>query len=231
MAAPGGKNTAPGGFWSAPQVQYSKQTHDLLKEMMKESKLTNFQQRQLDKTLKGGGQLPSRVPPTCSVKQTKPKKQPPPSKVLNPKNYAVGLRSKDTMEAQGAFVKSDYVPPRGITRSAREKEKLANIMAYGEDVDKIPLERVRRRLQTPPPEPDRFDELQSEIEERQKFLADMENLGKGEKYQQIIATEISQKVREMEIIDKKRSQQLEEMMKKKAAEGKKDEGIPHAIVS
>lgn len=45
-----------------------------------------------------------------------------------------------------------------VTRSAREKEKLANIMAYGEDVDKIPLERVRRRLATPPPEPDRFDE-------------------------------------------------------------------------
>ena len=45
-----------------------------------------------------------------------------------------------------------------VTRSAREKEKLANIMAYGEDVDKIPLERVRRRLATPPPDPDRFDE-------------------------------------------------------------------------
>lgn len=35
----------------------------------------------------------------------------------------------------------------------------------------------------------------------------------------------------MEIIDKKRSQQLEEMMKKQAAEAKKDEGIPHASVS
>ncbi|XP_076461773.1 UPF0193 protein EVG1 homolog [Babylonia areolata] len=231
MAAPGGKNVTQGGFWSAPQAQYSKQTHDLLKEMMKESKLTNFQQRQLDKTLRGGGQLPLRVPPTSSVQQAKPKKQPPPSKTLNPKNYSGGLRSRDTMEAQGAFVKPDYVPPRGITRSAREKEKLANIMAYGEDVEKIPLERVRKRLETPPPEPDRFDELQSEIEDRQKFLADMEALGQGENYRQIIATEISQKVREMEVIDKKRSQQLEEMMKKKAAQGQKKEGIPHATMS
>ena len=34
--------------------------------------------------------------------------------------------------------------------------------------------------------------VQSEIEDRQKFLADMEALGQGDKYRQIIATEISQ---------------------------------------
>ena len=34
--------------------------------------------------------------------------------------------------------------------------------------------------------------VQGEIEDRQKFLADMEAMGKGEKYRQIIATEISQ---------------------------------------
>ena len=45
-----------------------------------------------------------------------------------------------------------------VTRSAREKEKLANMMAYGEDIEKIPMQRVRKRLETPPPDPDRFDE-------------------------------------------------------------------------
>ena len=35
----------------------------------------------------------------------------------------------------------------------------------------------------------------------------------------------------MEVIDKKRSQELEEMMKKQAAKSKKEEGIPHASVS
>ncbi|KAK7112113.1 UPF0193 protein EVG1-like [Littorina saxatilis] len=230
MAAPG-KNVGQGGFWSAPQAQYSKQTHDLLKEMMKESRLTNCQQRQLDKALKHEGQLPLRVPPTSSVKQSKPKKVAPPSKILNPKNYKAGLRSRDTMEQQGAFVKPDYVPLRGVTRSAREKEKLANMMAYGEDIDRIPMQRVRKRLESPPPDPDRFEELQAEIEERQKFLGDMEALGKGENYRQIITTEISQKVREMELIDKKRSQQLEAMIKKQADEGKQDSGTPHANVS
>lgn len=34
--------------------------------------------------------------------------------------------------------------------------------------------------------------VQQEIEERQKFLSEMESLGRGEKYRNIIATEISQ---------------------------------------
>lgn len=29
------------------------------------------------------------------------------------RNYSGGVRTRDTMEAQGAFVKPDYVPPRG----------------------------------------------------------------------------------------------------------------------
>nr|KAG5713872.1 hypothetical protein BaRGS_024499 [Batillaria attramentaria] len=199
--------------------------------MMRESKLTNFQQRQLDKTLRGGGQLPLQCPPTSSVKQKQQKKQPKPSKIVNPRNTTGGIRTRDTMEAQGAFIKPEYVPPRGNTRSAREKEKLANIMAYGQDVDKVPLERVRKRLETPPPPPDRFDELQQEIEERQKFLADMETLGQGDKYRTIIATEISQKIREMEEIDMKRSKELEEAIKKQAQGGKTETSIPHATVS
>lgn len=58
------------------------------------------------------------------------------------------------------------------TRSAREKEKLANIMAYGEDVPNIPMERVRKRLESPPPEPDRFDERKCLLPERFGRLLD-----------------------------------------------------------
>ncbi|XP_025111674.1 UPF0193 protein EVG1 homolog [Pomacea canaliculata] len=228
MAAPR-SSVAQGGFWSTPQVKYSKETHDLLKEMMRESKLTNFQQRQVDRTLKDGGQLPLQLPPTSSIRRAKPPKLVTSSTILNPRNYSGGIRSRETMEAQGAFKKSDYVPPRYNTRSAREKEKLANIMAYGEDVPNIPMERVRKRLESPPPEPDRFDELQQEIEERQKFLSEMESLGRGEKYRNIIATEISQKIREMEIIDKKRSKELEDILKMQNKESQSS-GIPHATV-
>ena len=47
-----------------------------------------------------------------------------------------------------------------------------------------------------------------EIEERKEFLEEMEALGKGEEYRARIMTEISQRVRELETMDKQRSTQL-----------------------
>ncbi|KAI8797400.1 UPF0193 protein [Biomphalaria glabrata] len=202
-----------GGFWNAPKVVYSKQTHDLLKDMMRESKLTTFQQRQLQQTLRDGGNLPSTVPPTTSkINPTKQKQVSPLPKVLNPKVYSGGVRSKNTMEAMGAFEKPEYVPVKGVTRSVREKERLANIMAFGEDKPKVASRKVIVDMESPPPPPDRFEELQNEIEDRQRFLQEMVAIGKGDKYRPIIATEISQLVREMELIDKKRSGELQKLL-------------------
>ena len=50
--------------------------------------------------------------------------------------------------------------------------------------------------------------VQSEIEERKKFLQDMEKIGQGKDYRSIINTQISGLIREMEIIDKQRSEEL-----------------------
>ena len=44
-----------------------------------------------------------------------------------------------------------------------------------------------------------------EIEERRNFLEEMENLGQGKEYRSRILAEISQRVRELEVLDKKRS--------------------------
>lgn len=60
----------------------------------------------------------------------------------------------------------------------------------------------------PAPELDRFDELVKEIQDRKEFLAAMETLGQGKQYRGIILAEISQKLREMEDIDRRRSKEL-----------------------
>ncbi|ESP04068.1 hypothetical protein LOTGIDRAFT_230313 [Lottia gigantea] len=206
-------NTMNGGFWNSPQAQYSPQTQKLLKEMMNESKLTNFQQRHLEKSLRSGSSLPSECNPTSSARPRVVKQTKKPSKILNPKNYTGGVRSKDTMEALGAFEKPEYSLPKNNARSAREKERLANMMAFGKDVDNIQKQKVQVPVEIEEPvEIDRFDELQLEVEERQKFLADMTKLGKGRDYKHI-ETEISQLVREMEVIDKKRTKQLDSLLK------------------
>ena len=50
--------------------------------------------------------------------------------------------------------------------------------------------------------------VQSEIEERKRFLANMEKIGQGKEYRAIISTQISGLIREMELIDKKRTEDL-----------------------
>ncbi|KAK3089632.1 hypothetical protein FSP39_005217 [Pinctada imbricata] len=214
MAGPQSR-VAAGGFWSQPQATYSASTQALLKEMMQESKLTNFQQRHLQKSLKGGGTLPLECPPTSSVKKKPAPVQAPQSKRTNPRSYKPAIRTKDQMEAMGAYEKPDYTPmpnTKGIDVE-KQKERLANIMAFGEDIDpKKKKKPVPQREPTEFTEVDRFDELQLEIEERRKFLNDMEKVGQGAKYKNIIETEISQMIREMEVIDKKRTTELERMI-------------------
>ncbi|XP_041363230.1 UPF0193 protein EVG1 homolog [Gigantopelta aegis] len=221
-----------GGFWNCPKATYSKQTHDLLKEMMKESKLTNFQQRHLEKTLRSGSTLPSEVAPTSSARPKQPRPVQKQGKVIKLSTYSGGLRTRDTMERQGAFEKPEYLPPQGPTRSAREKEKLANIMAYGEDNPNVYKKKVRERVEPREEnETDRFEELQKEIEDRREFMKKMVKLGKAKDYQHMIDTEISQKIREMEVIDKKRTMELEKLIAEDEKRRVNEQGMSHTEVS
>lgn len=61
----------------------------------------------------------------------------------------------------------------------------------------------------------------NEIQERREFLEEMEALGQGKKYQGVVLTEISQKLNEMESIDKKRSEEMRNIMTKAFPVGNK----------
>lgn len=86
-------------------------------------------------------------------------------------------------------------------------------MATGKDLPEVPQAALQIE-ETETEERDRFDELVAEIQERWDFLKEMEALGRGRQYYNIINTEISQKLREMEIIDKQRSAALREALQK-----------------
>ncbi|KAG8556526.1 hypothetical protein GDO81_018106 [Engystomops pustulosus] len=202
------------GIWtSARPPQYSKETQDLLKVMMQESKLTNFQQRQIREQLQSGGALPVQCHPSTSKPQTKaPVSTSRPSKgsVINTRP---SLRPAERCRAGDAYEREKFKPQ--ATRDLnKEKSRLQNLMATGKEMPEVP--------KPPPPqaeggeeeERDRFDELIAEIQERWDFLEEMESLGRGKQYYNIINTEISQKLREMEIIDKQRSAELREALKK-----------------
>ncbi|XP_072021351.1 UPF0193 protein EVG1 homolog [Amphiura filiformis] len=164
----------------------------------------------------GGGPLPMRCNPTTSKEPA-----PPPKPVsrqhsgkLDGRSLSgTGLKGREAIAETGAYERPQYIPgPR--KNLDKEKQRLANYMAYGEDIPPITEQRKQEilRIQTPPPETDRFDELEAEIRERSEFLEDMRRLGKDKQYKAIISTEISQKVREMEIIDKQRTAQLQKAL-------------------
>ncbi|KAH0616900.1 hypothetical protein JD844_028357 [Phrynosoma platyrhinos] len=203
------------GFWHVPTVtKYSQETQELLKVMMQESKLTNFQQRHLVNCMKRGDSLPPHCNPTSSREPQIPKSASPPKAFLSISPYGrPHLRPAEICRAGDAYAREKF-RPQATRDLEKEKERLQNIFATGKDKIRKKPQKQPVKVEEDVPEPDRFDELVNEVEDRQKFLAEMEALGKGKSYHGIILTEISQKLREMEIIDKQRSAELKEAMAK-----------------
>ncbi|NWI59827.1 EVG1 protein, partial [Calyptomena viridis] len=167
----------------------------------------------------GGDALPHQWPPTNS-------KQPEPTSSLpacQPGRLPARphLRPAKVCQAGAAYTREKF-KPQPTRDLEKEKQRLQNILATGKDEVEDEVEQVLvQRKEEEIPEPDRFEELVNEIQERREFLAEMEALGQGKEYQGIVLTEISQKMHEMEIIDKKRSEEIRKIMTKDFPDGNK----------
>ncbi|KAM4881265.1 UPF0193 protein EVG1 isoform 2-T2 [Thomomys bottae] len=174
--------------------------------MMKESQLTSFQQRHLMDAIKRGDPLPLQCNPTSSQRGC-PVKQPtsshlPPILAVRPR-----LRPASMCQANGAYSREQF-RPRATRDLEKEKRRLQNIFATGKDSEERKKKEPPVQQEEPSPEVDRFEELVKEIQDRKEFLTAMEALGQGKQYRGLILAEISQKLREMEDIDRKRSKEL-----------------------
>uniref|UniRef100_A0A8D2CW29 Chromosome 22 open reading frame 23 n=1 Tax=Sciurus vulgaris TaxID=55149 RepID=A0A8D2CW29_SCIVU len=157
--------------------------------------------------LGGGDSLPLQCSPTSS-QQGAPSKQRPPATYLPPTLAARShLRPASLCRANGAYSREQF-RPRATRDLEKEKRRLQSIFATGKEPPEWKKKAAPVQQKDPAPEPDRFEELVKEIQERKEFLDAMEALGQGKKYQGIVLTEISQKLREMEDIDRKRSEEL-----------------------
>ncbi|NWU97511.1 EVG1 protein, partial [Upupa epops] len=189
---------------------YSPGTRELLRAMMEELKLTHFQQQYLMDSVKRGDTLPLQCRPTSSKEPASS----PPVCQLNRLSAKPHLRPARVCQAGDAYTREKF-RPQARRDLEKEKQRLQNILATGKDVVEHKVKQLLVQTEEKEiPEADRFEELLNEIQERREFLAEMEALGQGRKYRSIILTEISQKMREMEIIDKKRSEEMREIMMK-----------------
>lgn len=212
MASHGQRVSKGGMFGASNHAPLSRETQELMKVMMKESRLTNFQQRKLNEAMRDNKALPTKVPPTSSYREKEIIIQAPPPRSLTMRGKPlVAIRTKEAIEGSGAYEREKFVP-KATRDLEKEKNRLSNFMAYGEDV-KPPtkqqlLRQLREEMEVEYKEKDRFDEIQEEIEERKSFLETMRSVGRSGEYEAVISAQISQLVREMEAIDRERNAQL-----------------------
>ncbi|XP_029990088.1 UPF0193 protein EVG1 isoform X2 [Sphaeramia orbicularis] len=203
-------STVSGGLWNHPRPsKYSKETQEMLRVMTQELKLTNIQRKQISECIKNGKALP--LPsdfPSSSAVPSKPKTSRPSSNYLPTRPQR---RTAEMCRSGNSYTREKFQP--GPTRDLeKEKWRLQNILEKGKDEPVA----VPQHNPNPCPNPDmeekdRYQEVLDEIEERRQFLADMASLGQEKDYTYMINTEISQRIRELELMDKTRSSETEAM--------------------
>jgi len=211
---------AKGGMFgtTSPQGGISKDTQELLKVMMKESRLTNFQQRKLKESVSSSKPLPTKVPPTNSYKPKVTQTDLPARKTFTMRGQPVkNVKTKEMIEGSGAYKRDKFIG-RPTVSMEKEKSKLSNIMAFGKDIEPLTkneiLKKHREEMErsfVETQQVDRFDEIQREIEERRQFLQLMIRAGKSGEVTSLINSQISKLVREMEVIDRRKNEELERL--------------------
>ncbi|KAM9857690.1 UPF0193 protein EVG1 [Aulostomus maculatus] len=195
---PAGMATSSPNPVSNPRAsQYSKETQDMLKSMMQDSRLTNLQRQKINQCLKNGASLPSlslMAGPTSLASDIQFK---PSTGVVSGRPQR---RSADACRAGNSYVRERFQPsPKRDL--AKEKDRLQCIMATGQEPVIASSQNVAACPSLEVTE-DLYEEVLGEIEERRQFLADMASLGQEKQYIHIINTEISQKIKELEMLDK-----------------------------
>ncbi|EDW70208.1 UPF0193 protein EVG1 homolog [Drosophila virilis] len=188
------------GAFHAPKVEYSKETADLLKLLMKESKMSMIMRKQIDNSLRNGEPLPLPKPPRPNTNND-----------LNKETLAILERARNAkrknlrqIEGSGAYEKTYYRPKvdnRMISDKAKSKLQLTMAGVELPDPAIKPLRRSREdRLVT---ENDIINELLDQINERADWLAEMEALGQGKKYRPEIHDQISERLHRIRALETK----------------------------
>ncbi|CAH8596801.1 unnamed protein product [Schistosoma margrebowiei] len=220
-----------GGFWNTKKVNYSEETKKVLNALVNESKIANFYRRSISDSVKNGESLSTNFENRSKIGRNSLSEQ---KKKSIKRTRRPQRRTRSLIELSGAYDPVPYKPsPITINTGAAEKLRLAHLMTYGEEPtwkslqnDQIKdgrLEYLGRRILKYPKidgdnddynnkqidtNKDRFEELIDEINERSEFLTQMRKLGRLKEYQTTVETEISQLIREMEQIDLKQINQM-----------------------
>ncbi|XP_059184738.1 UPF0193 protein EVG1 [Centropristis striata] len=197
------QSRAAGGLWNNPRAtQYSKETQNMMRLMIQESKLTHRQRKQINECLENGAPLPLSLDRTPSASPPQPKTSKSVQKSLPGTSQR---RSAESCRSGDSYVREKF-RPRPTRDLEKEKRRLQNIMETGEEEPTAASSKNVPGCRSPDvaEQKDPYQQVLDEIEERRQFLADMSSLGQQQQYFHIINAEISQRMRELRVLEKTR---------------------------
>ncbi|CAH1154489.1 unnamed protein product [Phaedon cochleariae] len=186
------KNIPHGGILHPAKASYNPETKKFLQLLMDESKLTMMQRNKINYNLRNGEPLPGTIKHHHQNTHM-------PEITLRPNSSK--RRSRESIINSGAYQVEKFLSNVPVMDREKEKEKLQNRMAFNKDVKVSEARFFRKQASKEDSEEvNRFDELVREIKEREDWLKEMEEMGRGNQYKQIIEQQIQEKVREMNML-------------------------------
>ncbi|XP_055376722.1 UPF0193 protein EVG1 homolog [Condylostylus longicornis] len=211
------ERVAKGGIYHPPKVQYSKETNDLLNLLMTESRLSMSLRKKLNYHLRQGDPLP--LPEIKKPGRTE-EEQIALEILQRAQNHK--KRSLDIIRASGAYEQDRYRPPPNLrVPTDLAKLKLQETMCG----HKLPLTHNKikyrpsmyKKKQEEISYEEQIDEILQEIDERADWLAEMDQIGEGQKYRGLIQQQIASKLREIRALQR-RMDDIEKLEKMKEIE-------------
>ncbi|KAL5292813.1 hypothetical protein ACFFRR_011530 [Megaselia abdita] len=192
-----------GLFHNPPKIEYSKETTELIKLMMEESRLSMMLQKQINYHLRNGEPLPVKSP---EKKKSNMDENARALEIMKRARVAK-RKSLDSIIASGAYDQQPYRPkPNGKFPSEKAKKDLQEKMS-GIRISTGGFKPTRRPSQQEFEvlgDEERINEMLEQIEERAEWLAEMEELGEGKKYRDEIRNQIADKLRAIKMIERKK---------------------------
>ncbi|XP_022213903.1 UPF0193 protein EVG1 homolog [Drosophila obscura] len=193
--APGGS-----GAFHSTKVKYSKETSELIRLLVKESKMSILMRKQIDESLRNGEPLPLPKPPRPNTNND------PDKETLAILDRARNAKRKNLrqIEASGAYHTSYYRPPTDNRMAGEKAKSQLQFTMAGTHLADPAVKPLRRPREEPlVTEEDIINELLDQINERAMWLTEMESLGQGKKYRQEIRDQISERLHRIQALESK----------------------------
>jgi hypothetical protein len=196
----------------------SDSTAKLLNQMMADSKLNAFQQRQIRDSVKNAGALPAECPPEAHI----PDRDLMIKRLMQERNFHVrpvqGRKTLNSIERDTPAERDTYVPRPAKFNREKEKDKLATAFLTKANQNNILSTVIQEKDSSARAHASDYDfsamaawtpedELERQIEERASWLREMRSLKTATKeHETVISAQIAEKVLELKKLDPNRAE-------------------------